>query len=869
MSTPMRAAMAALLCASLAGAAPNFPPTESNVPPAPKAPLANLIPKGNAIATAPRQVAGALSGRIVYCSGGHGWTYMNPPNMTYWAVQRPDAISGAADVVEDFGNVDQLAFFAKYCLNAGAIVVPFRPIGFQDHEVIIDNDDPQVTFTPPESWSVSDSPRFYGDAGDDPYRAASSVSGAATASAVFDASSLITVSGDYPVYVWARSGADRINQEFIVTFSGGQASRRINLRWTGGFWIYIGTYYFAAGGPASVTVTNSAEEGDPGSVVIADAVRFGNGMGSIDRGTGVSGHPRQEECSRYWVMAGIGQGADVTYGTTGNDQNDNVGTPPRTAAYMNATSADWADAGNREDRIFLSFHTNARGGVARGAVGLYCSNTDSVTTPNGACTTNQYPYAALMGRVINEDLYARTTAAGNPFELPWSTNGISDQPDDIHRFGSGSAAINSYGEMSFAATSNEFDATIAEVAFHDNTSDTKLLRDPKIRDAIARAALHGIVKYFNTYDSAPTAFLPTAPEDVYLVSDASGNETLHWTAGLSSPSDGDPATGYVIYVSTDGMGYGYAQSIDGAATLSADVTTLIPLGQARYFRVSATNAGGESFPSVSVGAMSSGVRANTLIVNGFDRYERTQDPMQTEFLSPTDQETFARIDPQRINTFNYVPVAGATLAAHETPFDSCQNENITSGAVALSDYANVIWILGEENAASETFSTAEQTLVTAFLAGGGNLFVSGSEIAQDLDNTGTPSDSLFMHSQLHSAYFSSSAATHAAEGSTGGIFDGQSLSFDNGASGNYDVDSPDQLSFSGAGASIAMTYSGGNGGNAAVAYNGSGISPGRVVTLAFPVEAITSAPARNAVMTSVLDFFGEAPASPLGMWMLY
>ena len=38
---------------------------------------------------------------------------------------------------------------------------------------------------------------------------------------------------------------------------------------------------------------------------------------------------------------------------------------------------------------------------------------------------------------------------------------------------------------------------ILEVAFHDNTSDAALLRDPKVRNWVARGAYHAVVRYMN------------------------------------------------------------------------------------------------------------------------------------------------------------------------------------------------------------------------------------------------------------------------------------------------------------------------------------------------------------------------------------
>ena len=43
---------------------------------------------------------------------------------------------------EDTGNVDQMTMFVYQCFNAGATVVPMRPVGNQTNEVVLDNVDP-------------------------------------------------------------------------------------------------------------------------------------------------------------------------------------------------------------------------------------------------------------------------------------------------------------------------------------------------------------------------------------------------------------------------------------------------------------------------------------------------------------------------------------------------------------------------------------------------------------------------------------------------------------------------------------------------------------------------------------------------------
>src|SRR6266496_2294921 len=95
-------------------------------------------------ATTGRQPTGALSGKIVFTVGGHGFTaFDNGGGVGGWHTQRPLTNS----MVEDLGNQDQMTFYVNYLWNAGATVVPLRPVGYQPNEVVLDNDDPQVTYS--------------------------------------------------------------------------------------------------------------------------------------------------------------------------------------------------------------------------------------------------------------------------------------------------------------------------------------------------------------------------------------------------------------------------------------------------------------------------------------------------------------------------------------------------------------------------------------------------------------------------------------------------------------------------------------------------------------------------------------------------
>ena len=61
-----------------------------------------------------------------------------------------------------------MTIYVDYLFNAGATVVPMRPVGHQPNEVVLDNDDAGVTFS--GNWQTSISGVYFGDAGDEPYR---------------------------------------------------------------------------------------------------------------------------------------------------------------------------------------------------------------------------------------------------------------------------------------------------------------------------------------------------------------------------------------------------------------------------------------------------------------------------------------------------------------------------------------------------------------------------------------------------------------------------------------------------------------------------------------------------------------------------
>lgn len=788
-----------------------------------------------AIAPGASGQSGTLNGLIVYVSPGHG--FLHYTSSPYWRTQR--GIS--QDLIEDFANNDQMNHFVQYIFNAGATVVPTRPVGNQPNQVIIDNVSASVTWT--GTWSNSSSTVYYGAAGQTPYRYASTTTSGETAVARYTPT--ISVAGDYPVYCWTRAGSDRVPQLYRIVYAGGMSEVRVDHRKVGDGFVYLGTYYFEAGTGGYAEISNNSPS--VSGVIIADAIVFGNGMGNYNAGYGVSGYERELEGALYWVRFARGQGQTdlFSYG--------DVGVRPRYAALMNRETY-----GAFSDRVFISFHSNAGGGSARGAIGLW--NNASLFPGTKSPYQREYGYALAL------DTQQDALALGvPPLEVAWYNRGSTISNLTYAR------TDYAFGEINYASVNNEMEITINEVAFHDNTEDGKLLRDPQVRNAIGRANYQGLVKFLNQYYSKPSDLLPDPPTHARAKNNGNGTVTVSWAAPVVDSAGGQAATGYVVYRSTNGRGFGNPITIAGGGNLSTTISGLTA-GQVYYFRVAATNTGGQSMPSevVAVRLQSSG-STPILIVNGYDRLDRYIMPRRAIGHNINNQlSTF--VEPQKANACNYVIQHGKAIAAAGQYFDSCSNEAVEGGQISLSGYSCVVWIGGQQASISPlvfpAFSSTLRTAMQNYLNGGGRLFVSGSEIAWDMDRDTDQTDpnSVFIQSYLKADYMFDNAyeggtLSNKINGVSGSIFNGLSnITFDAGTGGIYKVGYPDVIAANG-GSTVAMSYVDSTKANpyAAIQYDGATF---KVVYLAFPFETILTEANRNTVMQRALDFLLASAPTP-------
>ena len=784
-------------------------------------------------ADAPGQQTGFLSHRNVYVSQGHGFTWTVTEWWERWATQRGNTWG----IVEDFVNAEAInQYLVRYLRNAGATVFTVREADMQPRWVIVDDGDGQDhpangTYAESGDFATSTAPGYANfqapyPSGVNPMTLGASRYAYTTAqpTALASWTPAIPAAGDYAVYVsYAASPNRSRNAHYVVRHAGGETPYFVDQTVHGSTWFLLGTHYFHEGydpATASVTLHSDSDEKIGETVVSADAVRFGGGLGVIARGTGTgiadgptSGRPRWEECSRY--AAQFNGAPEEVYDYSSGDNKDDVGTRSRYAAWQH-------EAG--EDAVFVSWHTNAPNPGVGTSTYVYGPN-----EPNG-----DYIFTGTEGSdVLAEFLHNEIVQdIRNGYDEGWTDRGIRSAW---------------FGELN-PSHNDEMPAALVEVAFHDTESDCLKLQDPGFRQLTARAFYQAIVRYFAWQDGIEPLFLPEPPAGIAIETTGAGTARLSW---LPSPVDdlelgGHAAQSYRVYGSLNGRAFD--DGVDVGNVLSWDVSFLEPQ-VTYYFRVSAANDGGESFttPVVAVRQDAFGQKG-ALVVGAFDRLDRHA--QITEDLAPWDLDVVNRMFLPRMNRYDYIIEHGAALAANMMPFDSAWHHAQLPLDLLLS-YSLIDWACGEESTELESLSTTEQELLAAVLQQGGRILVSGAEIGWDLVEQGTAFDQASFSSLFQAQYLADDAESYSVV-----LPSGLSFTIDDGTLGTYDVDYPDVIGPIGQATAIGH-YDGDPALPAGTAYrltNGAG-----AVLLGFPLEAVQPAGARSALLEELLELLEVLP----------
>jgi N-acetylmuramoyl-L-alanine amidase len=754
------------------------------------------------------QPQGALSGKTVYVSAGHGWQWNY--YVSAWRTQRPPYPSSpyAAPIIEDHNNAEAVdQYLLHYLWNAGAQVWPVRERDMNEAGVIVDGDSPPsgAGYAETGVWATA-VPTGTGYAGAD-YRYAATVTDTPTAAAVWTAT--LSADGRYAVYVWYRPGANRApDAHYTVHHAGGETAVVVDQQHHGITWHYIGAYGFRGGEVATITLSNLSSL--IGRVVVADAVRFGGGV--FDDLSGIETDAPGPPDKAWWEVAAF-------YYT----QRMGMDKPPDDVTAR-PIYARWEHAGTGDDAVYVSWHTNgASSGYqtsTRGTMSIIHNDEGNPITA-GSEALRDAVHAELV-----QDIRAGWDPTWPEYKRSMNLGELRELWDD---------------DPDYALP-----GTLIEVAYHDHPTDTDALKEPYFNMLAARAFYQGIVKYFEQRDGIDLIELPEPPTHLALQNVGGGQVRVSWQAPLTDTVGlvGDAAAGYRVYTSADGLGWSNGLAV---TTTTACTLTGLQEGQLLFVRVAAANAGGESFPT-EVLALRAGEGAGVLLVNGFDRLDRAMIVPETDPVEGYNMRMFL----EQMNRYDYAVQHGEVISY---PFDGASNEAVRDGLLSLDNYTVVDWVLGEESSQDETLDATERALLTDFLGGGGALFLSGAEVGWHLDYLeAAPS---FYDAVLRADYAGDDAETYEVAPSPGSIFDGLgNVRFD--APGMYDADYPDLVTPVN-GSAAALEYSGGLAGTAAVQY-ADGCE--RLVYLGFPFETVWP-DQRPAVMGRVLDFLGVCLPAPV------
>ncbi len=620
------------------------------------------------------QPLGQLNGKAVWLSAGHGWQYDR--RRKTFKTQRHNHHG----MVEDFSNIESVNYhLLKYLYNAGASVWTVRERDMNVNEVIVDNDLGKSSYWETGAWTTSPTKGYANKS----YRYTISKP-KTTATANFKAS--VPESGEYWVSVHYVSGENRtVDARYRIFHAGGESVVCINQEVHGSTWVYLGQFYFEKGGEGKVVLTNESSEIN--QAVIADAVRFGGGKGDVpDCYYGKSsGEPRYEEAAKYYAA----------YQGFPHCMND-VSIRPRYAEWELAKGTK----AERRNAIYLSWHSNA-------------------STLSGSSGTESYIHAyrpvkgswSLRQAIHNELIH--------DLRKEWDPN-WEDR---------GTKAAD-FGELRGLKT---MPGVLLEMAFHDNHEDAKALTSPSFRQLVARAVYKGIVKYFAKKSKTSPVFLPEPPSHLYAKNKRKGTIQISWKAPEYGGIYGDQASAYRVYQSDNGKGFSNGVYCKGT---QLQLENLEP-GKTYYFRITAINEGGESLPSpvVALRTPEESNEALYLIVDGFDRLDRSMAIIEYE-----SKPTFAplgktrRLYLEQMNNYNYAVQHAEALSACQVAFDGATNEALESRKIDLQQYVGIDWFLGRESVDDQTLNLKEQNLLRRYLDWGGQLIISGSELAYDLDH---------------------------------------------------------------------------------------------------------------------------------------
>lgn len=824
----------------------------------------------------PNEISRGLQDRHIAIWQSHGNYFKNDKNE--WGWQRPRLFCTTEDL---FTQSFVLPYVIPMLENAGAIVYTPRERDTQKNEIIVDNDTPNASLylevgSKKAHWATAPIKGFaqkkaiYRD-GENPFtdgtcRFIPTERKKKNKDQAFaEWVPTLPAKGEYAVYVSYRTLPNSVNDaRYLVFHNGGVTEFKVNQKIGGGTWVYLGTFEFDKGNNDYGMVVLSNESSEHG-VVCADAVRFGGGMGNIERGGKTSGLPRYLEGARYSAQW-AGMPYEVYAGRKGeNDYADDINTRSNTINYLSGGSVYNPQQPGLGIPLEMTMALHSDAGCSKtdeliGSLGIYTTDFNNGKLNTGIDRYASRDLADILLTQIQKDIYSS-------YNLSWTRRSMWNR---------------NYSETRLPATPS----TIIELLSHQNFADMQLGHDPNFKFTVGRAIYKGILQFVAGQHDKEYVVQPL-PVSNFTIRFGKKKNTLE----LSWKGENDPQEPtaqpreYIVYIRI-----GYGGFDNGTLVSKTSHTVKIEPGLVYSFKVTAVNRGGESFPSEILSAYKAKrERERVLIINGFDRvsgpavintfdkagFDLEQDP-GVPYLSNISfsgaQIGFDRaqagkegegslgysgseLEGMKIagNTFDYPFIHGKAIqAAGKYSFVSCSDEAVENGTVTLEDYPVVDYILGMEKEDPvhkvyyKTFSSAMQRIITSYCQSGGNLFVSGAYVGSDM--SGTQGNREFTEKILKYGYQSS--MTDKSSNRINGL--GRTITIPRAPNEtSYAVPAPDCIVPVDT-AFPVFTYVPGNQ-SAGIAYKGNY----RTFVLGFPFESIQSEADRATIMAGILGFFTQ------------
>lgn len=818
----------------------------------------------------PNNISLGLSNRHIALWASHGRYYDQKKG--FWKWQRPNLFCTTEDL---FTQTIVVPYLIPMLENAGATVFTPRERDWQTKEIIVDNDKGVSAegswygeHTEKEPWTDTGE-RGFGFRngilrdGENPFtmgtaRMIRTTKKEDKAIAIWQPN--FKEEGRYAVYVSYQTMPKSVDDaHYIVRHKGQETHFIVNQKMGGGTWVYLGTFDFDKGeNPFNcVALTNQSKRK---GVVTADAVRFGGGMGNIERGGDISHMPRCLEAARYYA-----QWAGAPYSIYGNktgtdDYAEDINTRSLMTNWLAGGSPYVPTKEGKKVPIELSLAVHSDAGYERDGKSLVGSLAICTTSFNDGRLNSGISRFASQDFI--EALRSNVTRDLSKKYKRWNWRYLWDR---------------NYSETRLP----EVPSAIIETLSHQNFPDMKLGQDPNFKFTMARSIYKTILRYVSQMHRRPCIVQPLQPHLFKATLTGDNKVKLSWKAQDDELEPTAVPTSYNIYVAAGSGGFDNGTNVRGTS-----YTMELEPGVMYRFKVTAVNRGGESFPTSTLSAYyQPGATKTAMVINGFSRlsapavrdniheqgFDIEEDAGVSYGLTAGwsgkqqcfNKSTMGSTEPNGLgysgnemvgnfvmgNTFDYVYThADAIAATKKYNVVSCTSETVESGIVDLINYDVVDLALGLQkyDANSTVFYKSIPSMLrnklSAYVLGHGKLIASGAYIGSDLQHD---DERVWLESTLKVAY---GGAIHTD--TISGI-KGMGTEFDfyrqlnptHYAATKCDVLMPVSTAF------CPLQYA--NGMSAGVAYKG---NDNATFTMAFPFECIIDRNKRLSIMNGILKF---------------